>query len=378
MRWRRRAAIAGLLVAGVFLPDLTPVTAAGSEMSAQVRDVVATTLGPALTPDHPGGVALVIYVAGHVEFSNYGLADHAAKRPVTSDSLFNLASMRKLFEATLVALGALRGELSLDDPVAKYVPELHGDYVSRVTIGELASHTSGLSLATDHPPWPSGSYSLAQFIDLLNAWTPSAGEQPGKQRVYTHAGYVLLQLALERRYGVPIRELIEGRILKPLGMNATLLPDRGPDGRAVMSPQFTQRAVQGYSDDGTPIGVPGDQQGYYDFEGTGQMFSSARDLSILLAACLDGKATEPQLREALQTTLRERFRADAQFGQAMAWETVDVDGLAVVDKPAGLNNASAYMGVVPARNVGVLVLANRAHFPTEIARFRILPALSRL
>jgi hypothetical protein len=80
-----------------------------------------------------------------------------------------------LFEATLVALGVLRGELRLDDPVNKYVTELHGDYVGRVTIGELVTHTSGLLLPTDHPPWPNASYSLAEFIDMLNAWTPRMG-----------------------------------------------------------------------------------------------------------------------------------------------------------------------------------------------------------
>ena len=53
-------------------------------------------------------------------FFNYGLADQATKRPVTSDTLFNLASLRKPFEATLVALGTLNGELNLDDPAGKY------------------------------------------------------------------------------------------------------------------------------------------------------------------------------------------------------------------------------------------------------------------
>src|SRR5262249_17339804 len=159
----------------------------------------------------------------------------------------NVGSLRKIFEATLVALGSLRGELKLDEPVAKYVTELRGDYISRVTIGELVTHTSGLLLPTDHPPWPNESYELGQFFDMLNAWTPAAGEEPGKQRIYSHAGYVLLQLVLERRYGVPIGELIESRMLKPLGMNSTLVPERGPDNRAVMSDAMMQRVVQGYS-----------------------------------------------------------------------------------------------------------------------------------
>jgi beta-lactamase class C len=286
--------------------------------------------------------------------------------------------VRKAFDAALVALGTLRGELRLDDPVNKYVTELHGDYIRRVTIGELATHTSGLLLPTDHPPWPNESYSLAEFIDMLNAWTPRAGEEPGGQRIYTHAGYLLLQLALERRYGLPINELIEGRILRPLGMDSTLLPERGPDNRAVMSPELMQRAVQGYSDSGMPIGPPGNSQSYFDFPGTGQMFSSTRDLAIFLAACLGDGAADPQLREALKMTQREMFRVSEEFGQAMAWENIDVDGVSIVDKPGGLNNASAYIGLVPARKVGVLLLANRADFPHEIVRYRVLPALSRL
>jgi beta-lactamase class C len=347
-------------------------------MDSRVRAIVAEDLAPVATADQAGGLAAAVYIAGHTLFFNYGLADQAANRKITPDSLFNLASVRKPFEAALVALGTLRGELRLDDPVSKYVPELHGDYVSRVTIGELVTHTSGLLLPGDHPPWPNESYSLAEFLDMLNAWAPQAGEAPGKQRIYTHAGYVLLQLALERRYGRPINELIESRILKPLHMNSTLVPERGPDNRAIISPLLMQHAVQGYSDHGMPIGPPGNQQSYYDFPGTGQMFSTPRDMAIFLAACLGDGVADPQLREALQMTQREMFRVSEEFGQAMAWETIDVDGVSVVDKPGGLNNASAYIGLVPGRKIGVLLLANRAEFPHEIARYRVLPALSRL
>jgi beta-lactamase class C len=212
---------------------------------------------------------------------------------------------------------------------------------------------------------------------MLNAWTPRAGEEPGKQRIYTHAGYVLLQLALERRYGVPIGQLVESRILTPLGMHSTLIPERGRDNRAIMPPELLQKTVQGYSDRGTPIGPPGNQQSYFDFPGTGQMFSSARDLVTLMAACIDGNVADPQLREALRMTQREVFHIDKEFGQAMAWENVDLGDLDIVDKPGGLNNASSYLGLVPARKIGLLLLANRGEFSHEIGRYQILPALAR-
>ncbi|WP_283812990.1 serine hydrolase [Bradyrhizobium rifense] len=120
-------------------------------MIAQMRDIVAAELAPTATLEHPGGLAAALYAGRHVEFFNYGFADDATKQPVTPDTLFNLASLRKPFEAALVALGTLRGELRLDDPVPKYLPELDGDYIRHVTIGELATHTSGLLLPTDSP-----------------------------------------------------------------------------------------------------------------------------------------------------------------------------------------------------------------------------------
>ena len=232
-------------------------------------------------------------------------------------------------------------------------------------------------LPTDHPPWPSDTFSRAQLIDMFNSWRPEAGEVPSKQRVYSHAGYVLLQLVLERCYGAPISTLFEQRILKPIGMNAISVPERGEDSRAVMDEAWMQRAVQGYSDQGMAIGPIGDQQSYLDFPGTGQMFPR-RATSRLRCGLRRRAAVDPHLREALRMTQQEIFRVDEKFGQGMAWETVRLPGVTVVDKPGGLNNASGYIGLVPAQRIGIVLLANRGEYPHEIARYKILPALAHL
>jgi beta-lactamase class C len=372
---------ATLLIAVPLFSALLVTTAitARPTMDSEVERIITGSTASMIAPNGAGGVAIVARIGGRTLFFNSGYADQVTKRPIMSDSLFNVGSLRKVFEATLVAQGVLRGEIKLDDPVAKYVTELHGDYIRHVTIGQLASHTSGLLLPTDHPPWPTEHFTLAGFYDALNAWTPSGAEQPGKQRIYTHAGYILLQLVLEHRYGKPIAELLDRRVIAPLGMTSTIVPERGPNDQAVMSAEFLQRAVQGYSRDGEPIGLPGNQQGYFDFPGTGQMFSSAHDLAILLAACLGERQMDPQLRAALQMTQRETFRVGAQFGQAMAWEIENPLGVTVVDKPGGLDNASAYIGLVADRKVGVVILANRGDMhPFEVARSTILPELARL
>ena len=215
-----------------------PAAVSPAATDGEVERLVARELKPILSADGAGGAAVAVRIDGRTLFFNYGFADLAARRPITSDSLVNLASLRKLFEVTLLAQAVKRGELRLDDPVAKYVVELQqGGYIRAVTLGQLATHTSGLLLPSDYPPWPERRFSLAEFFAMVNAWTPDKGQQPGKQHVYTHTAFMLLQLALERRYGTPIGELIDRHLLKPLGMTSTVFGTRGADGRGGLPPR---------------------------------------------------------------------------------------------------------------------------------------------
>jgi beta-lactamase class C len=372
---RRSSAIIRLMLAAGALA----MTGTGEAAQGQnVQGTIAQEIEPRLPHDGIGGAAVAVRIDGRTLFFNYGSADNAQKRPITSDSLFNLASIRKVFEATIVAQAFARSDLAFDDPVSKYVTELQqGGDIRRVTVGQLATHTSGLLLPADHPPWVRQPYSLAEFIRTLNAWKLSEGQERGQQRIYTHAGYVLLQLVLERRFGRPIAALIDEQMIAPLGLTSTMVPPRAPDGRAELAPALMSRAVQGYAENGELVGKPGDQQSYYDFPGTGQMFSSAQDMATLLAAALGERPTNPALSQAMQITQRVVFQVDARNAQAMAWEVEDHDGIVVVDKPGGLNNSSTYIGLVPAQKLGLVILMNRGNqYPHEFGR-RFLVALAR-
>jgi beta-lactamase class C len=168
-----------------------------------------------------------------------------------------------------------------------------GADIRKVTLGQLATHTSGLLLPQDHPPWPTEGYTLPEFIRVLAAWKADKRHQPAKQHIYTHAGFVLLHLALERRFQSPISDLIDTRVLKPLGMTDTTLPLGDKNGRAQLSPALLERTVQGYSEDGEAIGALGDVQGYYHWPGTAQMYSSAHDMVRFLAANLGELPIDP-------------------------------------------------------------------------------------
>jgi beta-lactamase class C len=362
-----RVATAALIIA------MATASAVGDDR--QVEAIVAREVQSIVPADRAGGAAVALRMNGRTSFFNYGLADRSNKRPVTSDTLFSLASLRKVFEATLLAQGAKAGDLALDEPVAKYVTELEqGGDIRRVTLGQLATHSSGLLLPQDHPPWPDWGYTLPEFIATLNAWKPE--RPPGQQHLYTHAGYIVLQLALERRYGTPIDDLIEQRVLRPLAMNSTALA-RGDDGpRGQLAPELKRRAAQGYGDHSEPIGEPGEQQSYYHWAGTGQMYSSARDMAVFLAANMGELPVDRSLGDAFALAHHDVLQILAHSRQAMAWEVLSGKGPAIVEKYGGLNNASAYIGFMPSRGLGIVILGNRGNqYPNEVGR-RILRELA--
>lgn len=344
-----------------------------------VRRIIQDEILTLLPRDGAGGIAVAVCVDNRLLFFEGGFADLAERRPIASESLFNIASLRKPFEATLLALAVQQGRMALGDPISTYLPELSaGGDIRRVTVGQLATHTSGLLLPHDYPPWPTTRYTPASFREALNAWNADAGHQPGRQHIYTHAGFILLQLALESGLGSSVGDLAEQQIFEPLGMNASWIPRHGKDGRSDLPPPLLQRAVQGYSEEGVTIGQPGDQQTYYDWPGTGQMYSSVRDLAVFLNANMGvGAGATPQLTQAMALAQAPAVATGPHSTQALAWEVDNSAAPTVIDKNGGLNNASAYMGMMPARRLGIVVLSNRGGIDVAQAGRRVLRQLSK-
>jgi beta-lactamase class C len=368
----RRAAAALIGAAAMSLP-----ARARAEAPDAVETIVNRHVRPILA--HPGGAAVAVRLNGEQRFFNYGMADQA--RPISSDALFNLGSVGKVFDTALLALAQQQGELNLDDPAANYVEELqHGRDIRRVTLRQLASYTSGFVLPQDHPPWEGHPFTLPQFLARLEAWTADAGHEPGRQAIYSHAGFILIHLALERRFDRPYDELMRERLLDPLGLRSTTLPVASAHPhlhpRGEIPSVLAARAVQGYSGDDEPIGAVGDLQGFYHWLGTGQMYASARDMAVFLAANLGELPGQDALQQAMRLAHRGVFLLDEGVEQAMAWEVRKFD-VTMVDKYGGMNNASAYIGLVPERSAGIVILGNRGGMEVEEAGRRALLALVR-
>src|SRR4029450_8528067 len=229
--------------------------------------------------------------------------------------------------------------------------ELQQGEIRKVTLGQLASHTSGLT-RTPQKYERGGPYKLPDFIRYLNAWQADAAHQPGQQDIYSNTGFVLLSLALQRRFNTPIAQLMETRLLAPLGMTSTALPVPRANARGQLAPDLRRRAVQGYNSDAQPVGEPGNQQGIFNWPGTGQMYSSARDMARFLSANLGALPEHRELQAAMALAQQGAFTVGPRFTQALAWQRVTNGDLVMVDKNGGVQKNATHIGVSPPRGVG--------------------------
>ena len=121
-----------LLVFTISLSLLAPITGRAQDRAAESTS--ATARVDALfakwdKPDSPGCALAFIKDAQVIYKRAYGTANLDYAIPISSQSVFNIASVSKQFTATSVALLAMQGKLSLDDDIHKYLPELRGTQV---------------------------------------------------------------------------------------------------------------------------------------------------------------------------------------------------------------------------------------------------------
>jgi D-alanyl-D-alanine carboxypeptidase len=206
-------ALLALLAFPATAQQLTP------EQVGQVDQLVAKTLKDTGVP----GAEIAIVRDGKLVLTKaYGKANE--NLPASPDQPYQIASNSKQFTAMALMLLRDDGELSLDDPVSKYIPGVtDGD---RITIRQLISHTSGLQ-----DFWPQD-YS---FIDMEKPTTPQhivdkwakkpLDFEPGARWQYSNTGYVVAGMIVEKVSGQELVAFLKQRIFARLGMSTVLNQD---------------------------------------------------------------------------------------------------------------------------------------------------------
>ena len=222
---RRSSLTVAVLVPALFATTVVDRAAAQTDADslAVLTDQVFTHLDKL---DSPGCTCAVMRHGEIVYSGAFGMANLELDVPLTPQSVFNVASVSKQFTAASIALLALRGQLSLDDDIRTYVPEMP-DLGDTITIRHLIHHSSGIreggqlrSLAGLRGPYVSN----ARLLALLSLQrTPNF--QPGEEYRYSNTGYVVLAEIVKRVSGTSLREFARENIFGPLGMANTQVGD---------------------------------------------------------------------------------------------------------------------------------------------------------
>jgi CubicO group peptidase (beta-lactamase class C family) len=152
---------------------------------------------------------------------SFGWKDAATNEPLNDSSVFELASVSKQFTATAIMLLAQRKQLSLDDSLRKYFPELP---YPNITLHQMLTHTSGLPdyESAMETGWDKKKIAFNKdMIAFLAATKPAVKFKPGTKWEYSNTAYALLASVVEKVSGMSFAEFLSKNIFVPLGMTHT-------------------------------------------------------------------------------------------------------------------------------------------------------------
>jgi serine-type D-Ala-D-Ala carboxypeptidase/endopeptidase len=272
--------------------------------------------------------------------------------PLDGHSVFEIGSITKTSTGILLAQMVLDGELRLDDPVQRFlpdtarVPQRNG---RPITLGHLAAHASGLprdpsNFGHEEGKSPYATYTTRQLYDFLS--TVSLPRDPGAGFEYSNVGAGLLGHALSLAAHRPLARLQEERLWRPLGLRHT---------GVVLTPWMRAHLALGHGVAGAITPVVTDW-GTSALAGAGGVRSTADDLLTFLAANLRPDAGP--LGRAMALAQRPRFTFAGQAAIGLNWFTRYTATDTIVWHNGGTAGYRTFAGFVPSRRVAVVVLTN--------------------
>ena len=165
--------------------------------------------------DAPGAVLLVGHNGAVVYRKAYGnRALEPSREPMTPDTVFDVASLTKVVATTTSVMRMVQlGQVKLNDPVARYIPEFAQNGKGEVTVRQLLTHYSGLPADLELKPYWRGldeAYARANAEKLVNP--------PGSTFLYSDVNFIVLGELVQRVSGMPLNQYAQNYVFGPLGM----------------------------------------------------------------------------------------------------------------------------------------------------------------
>lgn len=379
------------VAASIFATSMLVAASAWAQTSSEqerLQHVVDGTIKPLMEGNAIPGMAVAIIADGKQFVFNYGLASKESGQKVTDSTLFEMGSISKTFTATLAAYGVARGAFSLSDKAGQRLPALAGSSLENVSLLDLATYTAG-GLPLQFPDQITDD---AEMIGYYKAWRPTF--PPGSHRLYSNPSIGLFGYIAAQAMGKPFDDLMQTDLLPSFGLSNTYV--RVPQERMA-------DYAWGIAKDGRPIRV---SPGPMDSEAYG-IKTTATDLIRFVEANINGSRLDETLQRAIAATHAGYYKVGvmqqglgwemysypttlerllAGNSAKMAFEPHEAHKLVppqpprrdmLFNKTGSTNGFGGYVAYVPARGIGIAILANKNYpIPDRIkAAWQIFSAL---
>ncbi len=248
---------------------------------------------------------VLISKKGEVIFKkSYGFSVEG-KKPLTDNSIFNLASITKQFTAAGIVLLARENKIAYEDDIRSYIPEL--SFYPKITVRNLLNHTSGLydymkltdSLLIQQDPMTE--LNNQKVITLFERIKPKLNFLPSEKYEYSNTGYLLLATIIERVSKESYSDFLEDRVFNPLEMKDTKVIFR------YINPVNLENLTTGYQENENgklvdAIELTPEVYNYDSVKGQGRLYSTTLDLYKWSIAISNDFFSDSELKEISATS----------------------------------------------------------------------------
>ena len=336
---------------------LAAAFAEDAKVSAEKRALLEDTVSKFMASTNAPGIAVAVVLNGEEVWSEgFGMADLENNVPVTTQTLFRLASISKPITATAAMQLWEQGKLDLEVPIQKYCPAFP-QKESPINTRQLMSHLAGVRHYRTDPKEDLETNNTKHFDD------PIAGgiqffandpllSKPGSKFNYSTQGFTLVGCAIEGASGEKYVDYVRQHIFMPAGMNSTRWDDRF---------SVIPHRTRFYSK--TKMGVVQNSEfldSSYKIPGGGWL-SSADDMARFEVAILGDRFVKRATRDLMWTAQHvssPEVVEEKHGGYALGWGVGDAAGVPDVGHGGGQQGTSTFIMMAPEQKAGVVVLIN--------------------
>ena len=353
----RSGLVAALLLAAAPL-TAQPAATGREAIIARWADSIARDVAR----DSVGAITAGVVIGDRVVWKRgFGFADAIRRTPADENTVYRIGSITKSFTAVAFVQLAEQGRVTLDDSVARYLPEINGLADRRpntpaITLRQLASHTGGIIREPRLQGAATGPYERWESRILESIPTTAFDTVPGARYQYSNIGFGILGYTISRAADRPFVDLVTTGILQPLGMTSSGFVAT-PAIRAHLSVGYTNRP--GEPPDTVAPAREHAGRGYK--VPNGGLYSTAEDLGRFMMAMWGG-TQRPILSPANRAEMMKlQTPGNARSGYGLGFQlAIAENGQRIVSHGGSVAGYTAHIAFDPDARVGVVLLRNYA------------------